>query len=145
MGLMLAQWTLLSGTAIRQSKSMTREVGRHYHPVVCANIFRHHSWTMHDDVINWKYYPRYWLFVWGIHRSPVNSPLKGQWRRLDVFFYLRLNKRLSKQSWGWWFEMPSHPLWRHYNDWEREFRFNSAFVIQFIDISLNHTWVHIWI
>ena len=34
----------------------------------------------HDDVIKWKYFPRYWLFVWGIHRSPVNSPRKGQWR-----------------------------------------------------------------
>ena len=32
------------------------------------------------------------------------------------FFYLRLNKRLSKQSWGWWFETPSHPLWRHCYD-----------------------------
>ena len=30
-----------------------------------------------------------------------------------VFFYLRLNKRLSKQWWGWWFETLSHPLWRH--------------------------------
>ena len=34
----------------------------------------------------------------------------------DVFFDLRLNKRLSKQSWGWWFDTPSHPLWRHCND-----------------------------
>ena len=33
----------------------------------------------------------------------------------DVFFDLRLNKRLSKQSRGWWFETPSHPLWRHCN------------------------------
>ena len=32
-----------------------------------------------------------------------------------VFFDLHLNKRLSKQSWGWWFESPSHPLWRHCN------------------------------
>ena len=32
------------------------------------------------------------------------------------FFDLRLNKRLSKQSWGWWFETPSHPLWRHCNE-----------------------------
>ena len=29
------------------------------------------------------------------------------------FFDLRPNKRLSKQSWGWWFETPSRPLWRH--------------------------------
>ena len=33
----------------------------------------------------------------------------------DVFFDLRLNKRLSKQSWGWWFETLSRPLWRHCN------------------------------
>ena len=33
----------------------------------------------------------------------------------DVFFELRLNKRLSKQSWGWWFETLSRPLWRHCN------------------------------
>ena len=33
----------------------------------------------------------------------------------DVFFDLRLNKQLSKQSWGWWFETPSRPLWRHCN------------------------------
>ena len=33
----------------------------------------------------------------------------------DVFFDLRLNKRLSKQSWSWWFEMPSRSLWYHSN------------------------------
>ena len=37
-------------------------------------------------------------------------------RSFDVFFYLRLNKRLSKQSGGWWFETPSRPLWRHRNE-----------------------------
>ena len=34
-------------------------------------------------------------------------------RSFDVFFDLLLNKRLSKQSWGWWFETPAGPLWRH--------------------------------
>ena len=34
----------------------------------------------HDDVIKWKHFPRYWPFVRGIHRSPVNFPHKGQWR-----------------------------------------------------------------
>ena len=33
----------------------------------------------HDDVIKWKHFPPYWPFVRGIHRSPVNSPHKGQW------------------------------------------------------------------
>ena len=33
----------------------------------------------HDDIIKWKHFPRYWPFVRVIHRSPVNSPHKGQW------------------------------------------------------------------
>ena len=36
-------------------------------------------------------------------------------RSFDVFFDLRLNNRLSKQSWDWWFETLSRPLWRHCN------------------------------
>ena len=36
-------------------------------------------------------------------------------RSFDVFFDLRLNTRLSKQSWSWWFETPSRPLWRRCN------------------------------
>ena len=51
-----------------------------------------------------------------------NSPVTGEFpaqrpvtRSYDVFFDLRLNKRLSKQSWSWWFEMPSCSLWRHCN------------------------------
>ena len=39
----------------------------------------------HDDVIKWKHFPRYWPFVQGIHRSPVNSPHKGQWRGALMF------------------------------------------------------------
>ena len=42
------------------------------------------SW-IHDYVIKWKHFPCYWPFVWGIHRSPVNSPLKGQWCRALMF------------------------------------------------------------
>ena len=37
----------------------------------------------------------------------------------DVFFDLRLNKRLSKQRWGWWFETSSRPLWRHCNEMKK--------------------------
>ena len=61
-------------------------------------------------------FPRYWPVVLGIHRWPVNSPYK--WpvtRSFDTLVDLRLNKRLSKQSWGWWFEKTSRPLWRHCN------------------------------
>ena len=42
----------------------------------------------HDDVIKWKNFPRYWPFVRGIHRSPVNSPHKGQWRGALMFPFI---------------------------------------------------------
>ena len=72
---------------------------------------------IHEDVIEWKHFPRYWPFVRGIHRSPVNSPHKGQWHGASMFFLdLRLNKRLSKHLWGWWFETASCSLWRHGNE-----------------------------
>ena len=51
-----------------------------------------------------------------------NSPVTGEFpaqrpvtRSFGVFFDLRLNKRLSKQSWGWCVKMLSPPLWRHNN------------------------------
>ena len=49
-----------------------------------------------------------------------NSPVPGEFpaqrpvtRGFDVLFDLHLNKRLSKQWWGWWFETPSRTLLRH--------------------------------
>ena len=44
------------------------------HVMAC---WRHH--------LKWKQFPRYWPFVWGIHRSPVNSTHKGQWRGALMF------------------------------------------------------------
>ena len=51
-----------------------------------------------------------------------NSPVTGEFptqrpvtRSFDVYFDLRPNERLSKQSRGWWFETLSSPLWRHRN------------------------------
>ena len=45
---------------------------------------------------------------------PAQRPVT---RSFDVFFDLRPNERLSKQPWGWWFDTPSRPLWRHSNRW----------------------------
>ena len=79
------------------------------------------NWSMkcvafHYDVIKWKHFPRYWPFVRGIHRSPLNSPHKGQWRGTLMFFFnLRLDKWLSKQPRRHWLETPSRSLWRHCN------------------------------
>ena len=71
-------------------------------------------------------------FAWWLHQMEAfsallaictwNSPVTGEFptqrpvtRSFGVFFDLCLNKRFSKQSWGWWFETPSHPLWCHSN------------------------------
>ena len=54
-----------------------------------------------------------------VGNSPVTSEFPSQrpvMRNFDVSFDLRLNIRFSKQSWSWWFETPSRPLWRHCND-----------------------------
>ena len=48
----------------------------------------------------------------GLGEFPTQRPVTSSF---DVFFDLRLNKRLSKQPWGWRFETPSWPLWRHCN------------------------------
>ena len=53
--------------------------------VLCVIPGRTRTVSSHDDVIKWKHFPRYWPFVRRIHRSPVNSPHKGQWRGALMF------------------------------------------------------------
>ena len=69
----------------------------------------------HDDVIKWKHFrvtgPLCGKFT-GHGEFPSQRPVT---RSFDVFFDLRGNKRLRKQSWGWWFETQSRSLWRHCN------------------------------
>ena len=69
-------------------------------------------------------------------KSPVTGEFPAQrpvTRSFGVFFDLRLNNRLSKQSWGWWFETPSCPLWRHRN----------AKIIKKMNITYGHN-THAW-
>ena len=77
-----------------------------------------HCADIHDDDIKWKHFPRYWPFVQlALWNSPVTGefpPQRPQTRSFDVSLICVLNKLLSEQSWGWWFETPSH-LWRHCN------------------------------
>ena len=98
-----------------------------------------------DDVIKWKYFQlkdlqiynfvsRFtgiWIYSWRHQMKTFsallatyagNSPVAGEFpaqrpvtRSVDVLFGLRLNKRLSEQSRGWWYETLSRPLWRHCN------------------------------
>ena len=71
--------------------------------------------TDHDDVIKWNIFRvtghLYGEFTgdrWIPHKRSVT-------RSFDVFFDLRLNKRLSKQWLGWWIETPSRSLWCYCN------------------------------
>ena len=59
-------------------------------------------------------FPRYWPLC-GEFTGNRWIPLTKTSDAELWFFYLRLNKRLSKQSWGWWFETPSRPSWHHCN------------------------------
>ena len=69
----------------------------------------------------------------GEFNGPGEFPTnKGQWRGALMFFFdLRLNKRLSKQPWGWWYEALSRPLWRHRN---ATFDRNSSFTSQTVKL-----------
>ena len=75
----------------------------------------------------------HWISAWWRHHMETfsallalctgNSPVTGDFpsqrpvvRSSNVFYDMRLIQRLSKQSWGWWFETQSHPLWRHCNE-----------------------------
>ena len=71
---------------------------------------------IHDDVIKWKHFQLYWACVRGIHRSPVNSFQKGQWRgALMLPSIYSWKKQFSEQSRCGWFETSLRSLWRHCN------------------------------
>ena len=62
----------------------------------------------------------YWSHFWLVHGIKIHSELTVKQCKIDkgdVFCDLRLNKRWSTQSGGWWFETPSRPLWRYCNGW----------------------------
>ena len=89
--------------------------------VTCASDLL--AMWVHDDVIKRKYFPRYWPFGGGGGGGgggdlPVTSQFPTQrpvmWS-FDVFFNLRLNKPLSKQSRGSWYKTQSRSLLRHCN------------------------------
>ena len=79
----------------------------------------------HDDVIQWKNFPRYWPFVRVTCEFPTQRPVT---RSFDVFVDLR------KKLWGWWFEMPSPSLWRHCNGIAR---------VESSPSGLNDFWAHV--
>ena len=77
------RWSLRKNTSNGESASLS---WRHHHT---GNNYL----IPYDDVIKWKHFPRYWPFVRGIHRSPVNSPHKGKWHGALMFtlIWARIN------------------------------------------------------
>ena len=98
-----------------------------YNPLVCCFIFYLEINMLNNWYSQWLYYLSWWhhqmetisaLLAICAGNSPATGEFPAQrpvtWS-FDVFFTLPLNKRLSKQSWGWRFEKPSCSLWRHCN------------------------------
>ena len=122
-------------------------------------------------VMSWKHFPHFLSFMrvptWWRHQMETfsallaicagNSPVPGEFptqrpatRSFDVFFDVRPNKQLSKQSWGWWFETLSPSLWRHRNEWIfTEERTNNVELYVFYAVSLdkllNKEFIEKWI
>ena len=89
---------------------------------LCCLLFWHDTRQFHP-------YPSAWwrhqmetisaLLALCVGNSPVTGEFPAQrpvTQSFYVFSYLRLNKRLSKQSWDWWCETPPCSLWRHCNE-----------------------------
>ena len=64
---------------------------------------------------------------------PIQRPVR---QSFDISLDMHLNKRLSKQSWGWWFETPSHSLWCHHIDILHTSSFQASFGERFARIIL---------
>ena len=69
MGPMLAPWTLLSGNigSIKMSPKAD-QLDSSSHDSCCWAVF-----NVHDDVIKWKHFPRYWPFVRGIPHTQASD------------------------------------------------------------------------
>ena len=83
----------------------------HEHTEKWSN-FKYATAKSYDVVIKWRQFPRYWPFVRGIHRSPVNSPHKGQWRGALMLSLICvwLNGWINNREAG--DLTPSRSLWR---------------------------------
>ena len=88
------------------------------------------AYSGHNDVIKWKNFrdtgPLCGEFT-GYRWIPLTKASDAEFWCFD----LCLNIRLSKQSWGWWFQTPSHSLWHHCNEWMNLFVDRSIDVLWF--------------
>ena len=94
------------------SEIVSVEISRYSFLADPSDIIRHHMMTSSNGNTF-----RVTAHLCGEFTGPGEFPSQKPvaWS-FDVFFDLRPNKRLSKQWWGWLYETPSCPLWRHCND-----------------------------
>ena len=83
------------------------------------NHFARMIWNYNEQGTWWRHQMEIFFRVTG----PLCGEFTGEFpsqrpvmQSFGVLFDLCLNKRLSKQSWSWWFEAPSRSLWRHFNE-----------------------------
>ena len=96
------------------------------HPRRILSLFQYMYCNLQCDESVWCVFLHTWwrhqmkrfsaLLAFCAGNSPVILRAKARDGSFDYFFDLRLNKRLSKQCWGCWFETPSCPLWHHCDD-----------------------------
>ena len=103
----------LSKTFCCQFQAILMYATEKHHNKFRKSFAKMHRWLLvplkwcwkHDAAIKWKHFPLYWPFVRGIHRPPVDSPHKGQWRGALVF-PLTCTRKI-----GWLNNTPSRSLW----------------------------------
>ena len=79
--------------------------------VLILTVYYHTHVVWHQyDVIKCKHFPLYWTFVKVIHRSPVNSSRKDQWRGASMFslIYAQTNVWTNNQDAGDWGRHRAH-------------------------------------
>ena len=131
MGPMLAPWTLPSGWYVENCSTCSIRCNMHYRycetchcglqPCTSASEL-----ILHQIVVNFKHCQPCLFAIWWRHQMETFLALlaicagnslvtghEGQWRGALMFFICALNKQLSKQSWGWWFETQWRPLAYH--------------------------------
>ena len=120
-----------STTAVSTTQNRPQNLCPCFMGVLCIqyNVWNHWQKTFHEVVF---VHVSYMKLSWWLHQMEIFSALlalcagnslvtskfpaqRPVTRSFDIFFDLRLNKRLSKKSLGCWCETPSCSLWRHCN------------------------------
>ena len=113
----------LSFPKLRFALTYQRFIFWRYSNIRCVHVVQ----PLQNPMTPWRRHASWWrhqmeTFSALLVLSAGNSPVSGEFptqrpvtRSFDVFFDQRVNKWLSKQSWGWWFETPPSSFWRHYN------------------------------